>query len=224
MPSPKRILKRFTAWSYSRLAVYRECPFKACKKFLDKLPEPEGPALAKGTAMHKTCESFLKGEVKALPEMLKPFRNEVKDIKKFLVGTELQWAFSQDWKPTGWFDKNCWLRIVVDAASQPKPDLLLIDDWKSGRIYEDKQDQLDLYDLGGLLLNPEVKLVKSRFIYIDQGVIKENQLDRKDIEKAKTHWRKETIKMMLDTTFAPRPGDYCRFCYLRKSAGGPCKF
>jgi hypothetical protein len=219
-----KILKRFTAWSYSRLTVYRECPFKACKKFLDKLPEPEGPALAHGTEVHKTCEAYLNGTVKRLPIMLQPFKTEVKDIKKFLIGTELQWAFRQDWTPTGWFDKDCWLRIVVDAASQPKPTILMIDDWKTGRVYEEKQDQLDLYNLGGLLLHPEVEVSKSRFIYLDQKVIKPSQLERKDLEKAKAHWRKETTKMMLDTTFTPRPGNYCRFCYLRKSAGGPCKF
>ena len=33
-----------TAWSYSRLSDYQQCPAKFKHKHMDKLPDPPGPA------------------------------------------------------------------------------------------------------------------------------------------------------------------------------------
>ena len=220
----KASTKRFTAWSYSRLSTYRDCPFKAKCKFLDKLKEPEGPALAHGSEIHKLAEGFLKGEIKRLPTELKTLGKEFKDLKKLEVGTEEQWAFRQDWKTCDWFAVDCWLRIIVDAYAKTDVHTLVIVDHKTGRIYPEKQDQLNLYGLGGLLMYPEVNTVKTAFWYIDHNTVKEETVTRDQLPDIKKHWNKEVKAMMLDTTFAPRPNDKCRWCHFRKSNGGPCKF
>lgn len=225
MPKPPKVVKRFLAWSYSRYSDYLKCPLYAKLKHLDKIKEPEGPALEHGSAVHKSAEQYLKGIVKTLPAVLKPLANIYKELRKLgPAGVEAQWAFRQDWKECDWFAKDCWLRVVIDVFTFTSPTELLIDDHKTGRIYEEKQDQLEEYALAGFLKFPQVTKIRTRFLYIDQQDIREQVFTRDQLPAMQKSWAKKVKPMMLDTAFLPKPNDKCRFCHHRKSNGGVCKY
>ena len=241
----KTKLKRITSWSFSRYAVYRECPLKAKLKFIDRLEEPSSPAMDRGTVIHKLAEDYVKGTITRMPPDLKKVADILKTCRTFYKrrGDERQaiaedsWAFTGTWEKTVWNDwAKCALRIKLDFAHVEKRDgktVLIITDWKTGKFREEKNaeylEQLDLYALAGLILYPEVDEAWPRLVYTDQGITypkTEGEIvyARKDVKKLKLEWVKRTAKMLLDTIFAPRPGNYCRHCHFRKANNGPCKY
>ena len=59
-----------TAWSISRLNTYTQCPFKFKLTAIDRIKEPQSPAMARGAAIHKEAENYLKGTDIAVPQNL----------------------------------------------------------------------------------------------------------------------------------------------------------
>lgn len=233
-------VKQITSWSYSRYADYRQCPLKAKLKHIDKLKEPQNEAMARGEAIHKKAESFIRGEMRTLPAELKSFEKLFKEMKslykknqKVLV-VEDSWALKRDWSKTLWNDWNgCWLRIKLDLA-EIKGSTMIITDWKTGKfrpeMNEDYMEQLELYALGAFLLYPTIDTVYPRLAYVDQSLMyPENPDDLVFTRSANLSgllktWERRIKPMLADKKFAPRPNDKCRWCHFRKSNGGPCKF
>lgn len=240
MPPTKIPLKPVTSWSFSRYHDYKSCPAKFKFKHLLKLPEPQNEAMARGDAIHKLAEKYIKGEGRTLPPELKLLGDEFKMLralyKKKLSGmvVEDNWSFTNEWHQTRWDDwVKCWVRIKLDCAHVLVDDVMVVTDWKSGKFRPDQNEayleQLELYALSALLLHPRIQQVKPRLGYIDQGLFypenpEELVFTRADISRLKKLWEKRVKPMFVDKTFAPRPNNNCRWCHFRKSNGGPCKF
>lgn len=177
-----------------------------------------------------------------LTRMRKVYANRKKlQVTAMQPAVEDTWAFTSSWSETVWNDwVNCWVRIKLDVGEFQELDGLIVyvpTDWKTGRFYENQNDeyveQLELYALAAMLIHPHVDEVRPRLAYVDQGIIFPDPEDplvfkRSDLESLKKLWAKRTKPMLNDTTFAPRPGDYCKYCYYRKgnaaNGGGQCKY
>jgi len=48
-----------TAWSYSRLSVFRKCPRQFKYKFIDKIPTEDNYASSRGSLLHAKCEQIV---------------------------------------------------------------------------------------------------------------------------------------------------------------------
>lgn len=145
------------------------------------------------------------------------------------IAIEDTWAFTKDWDQTTWNDwLNCWLRIKLDVGEWEEEDDRLIyypTDWKSGRVNEENNqeytEQLELYALGALLSYPHADEVRPRLYYVDADTVYPDESEdylsftQADVPKLKKLWEKRTRPMLNDTTFAPRPGNYCRYCFYR---------
>jgi hypothetical protein len=247
---PIRRVKQFKSWSFSRLNDWEACPLRAKLKHLDKVLEPEGPALKRGQEIEAEINGFLfKGGKRAptLPESGVRFREELSALrgvaKTVLCNKDI--AFDRDWQPCPWdaWDR-AWVRIRMDLlwASSPEDPFVLprkakqavarVVDLKTGKIYEDKIDQVDLYKLGALLLEPgllpTVVAATSQLWYLDQGETRPDgswsSLLPADVEKAKRYWEKRVRPMLLDEAFLPRPSNRCRWCPHAKEKGGTCPY
>jgi hypothetical protein len=214
---------QFTAWSFSRLHQWEECPLRAKLKLLDKRQEPEGPALARGNAIHKEAEKFASGQVRALPPSLALMKDDFKELKKAKPLVEQQWAFTVSWEPTEWFAKDAWLRVICDAVTVSPPNAVVIDH-KTGKLREGYNDQVELFALAALAKFQDVATVRTELWYLDHGVIKDDEFNRSMEKKLRTKWEKRARPLLADTTFAPRPGFHCRWCHFSKSKAGPCKY
>src|SRR5574343_451723 len=62
--------------SYSSIALWQRCPREWYLKYNYKLTEPAGPALAFGTAMHKSVQNIIIGKLTA-DEAVSKFRKEL---------------------------------------------------------------------------------------------------------------------------------------------------
>lgn len=223
MANPQKIL----AWSYSRWKTYDQCPRKARYNYIDKLPQPESEAMARGSRIHKMAEDYLNGKIAKVGADLKHFAAYLKQLKSEGAGPEHELTFTNTWSPTGWFAKDAWLRIKVDVISLPERSKeLLIVDWKTGKKYDDHIQQCGLYALGGLI-TPEAHdaaTVRTKLCYTDTGEEVEEVFKRSETESLRKLWLGKTRAMLNDTKFAPLPSRSCMWCPYSKSKGGPCEF
>jgi len=229
MTAPK---PKITAWSFSRWNEYEACPQRTHFKVNLKMKEPGGPALVRGTELHKQCEDYLKTGGK-VPKELALIGDTLKDYRKRKAIPEAEFTFTKDWKPTGWFDKDAWVRIKADVTIPPildaKEPCVEVHDFKSGKLkdgYSEYGLQLDLYSLAGLLRYPTAKRAKTSLVFIDHGKVVpvENEYTQKDLKTLMKAWETRVKRMLNDTQFKPTPGNACRFCSFRKSNGGMCEF
>lgn len=180
--------------------------------------------MERGNTIHKLAEQYTKGIIKKLPAELKLFAEQFKELKKSKPQVEETWAFTKEWAETLWNDwAGCWLRIKTDASCIEDTTLYVIDH-KTGKEREGYEEQLSLYALGGMLKHPHVKTVNTQLWYLDSGNPVEMSYDIKECKELRSGWEKKVKPMMNDTTFAPKPGNHCRWCAFSKSKGGPCKF
>ena len=216
-----------TAWSYSRYADYQQCPLKFKLKHIMKMKTAGSPAMQRGSDIHKEGENWLKTPKKLkLPESYSHFADEMAHVKALSPLVEQQWGFTKDWKPTGWFAGDTFLRIVTDITIKYDDGTADIIDIKTGRKYDTNQEQMDLFSCGPFMMWPDVNEVTTRLWYVDQPKdnVVEQEFTRANFEKIKKQWDKRILPMFNDTKFAPRPNDKCKWCDFRKSEGGPCKY
>jgi len=226
------IVKRFTAWSWSRLQTYELCPAKAKYGYLDKIEEPKNNAMLRGSAIHKMAEDYvnkggrLKDELKLYEKGFKEVR-ELKKRKDVEIFTELQNGLTDKWTKTTWFGKDTWLRVIVDLAivlhSEKRARLI---DHKTGKVNLEGAVQLELYAIWGFLEWPNVDTIDGELWFLDQLWSSRHVVTfhRKDLKKLITKWTKRATPLLKDTRFAPKPNQKCRWCYFSKAKDGPCKF
>lgn len=235
---------KITSWSFSRYSTYKQCPFKAKLKFLEKLAEPGSPAMARGDAIHKEADAYVKGLGRTVPKTLSAFTNEFKGLRAAKkkddasVIVEDTWAFRRDWSETTWNDWNgCWLRVKLDVAKIEK-DTVEVIDHKTGKFspqynLADYMEQLELYALAALTkfkdkIGDAIR-VKPKLWFIDQKIVHPEEPDARiytaeDREPLRKTWEARVKPMLSDTKFAPKPSNMCRFCHFRKENGGPCVY
>lgn len=213
-----------TAWSFSRWKTYDSCPFLAKCKFVDKRPEPQNPAAARGDEIHKNLEKYVKGQIRTIhPDVGKSFSSEVVTLRKKKASAELELAYTREWMPVTWFDKSVWCRVKVDAMLSSGNAARIID-YKSGKIREEHQLQLSLYAVAGLASNVKCDSVDTEIWYIDADETVTETYTRDQLPKLKREWEIRVKPMMSDKRFKPTPGNHCRWCHFRKENGGPCKY
>jgi hypothetical protein len=217
-----------TAWSISRLNTYTQCPLKFKLTAIDKLKEPGSVAMDRGAAIHKEAEWYLNGLTAEIPESLKLMTEEFEVIKGLGAKAELEVTFTKDWGITGWFDADAWCRIKIDAMVLDK-DTIRIIDFKTGKFRPNENDayeaQLELYALAALTLYPDVDHVSAELWFLDSGDLigtKHGSYSHKDVPELRTKWETKVTPMFVDTMFAPRLNQYCKWCHFRKENGGPC--
>jgi hypothetical protein len=246
----KAALLRFTAWSWSRFNDHRRCAFYAFCKYLRKLPEPGSPAMDRGGAIHKLAEDWTLGKGDKLPPELKLFKTEFAHLRKIKANVEGQIAVDRMWKPTDWFGKDAWLRVVTDARYEENPKdgkVVSAIDHKTGKIYEENDEQLSLYIPALFSHYPRADEINLKLYYLDQGEERLYRYRREGIarprelpparkggapvvEKAPSHvalmkiWTEKSYPILTDRQFVATPNDKCRFCHYRKSNGGPCRY
>ena len=215
-----------TAWSYSRIALWEECPYKFKLKHIDKLKEEQSPAMARGDKVHKGLAAHITGEAPMPPEA-KPFCGLVAELRTMPADNrvvEQQWGFNKSWRSVGWFDKACWVRVILDAGVVYPDGTADVVDFKTGKKYGTNADQMELFALATFCRFPHLSHVTTRLWYLDSGDEDVAEFEQDARSEMIEKWEKRVAPMFADTTFAPRPNDKCKWCSFSKSKGGPCKF
>ena len=224
------LMKKITAWSWSRLQTYELCPRKFKYSYVDGIQEPKNPAMLRGSAIHKMAEDYVSkgGRLKEELQLYKKLFEEVRLLKKrkdVEIFTELQNALTEKWTATTWFGKDAWVRIIVDLAivlhGEKRARLV---DHKTGKINLDGAQQLELYAIWGFLTYPDVDTIDGELWFVDQLVGQRHVVTfyRKDLKKLQAKWTKRATPVLKDTVYRPKLNSKCRCCYFSKHKDGPC--
>lgn len=220
--------KAVTAWSYSRLNTYEQCPFKFKLTVVLGIKEPGSAAMERGTQVHKDAEIFLRVPSAELPESYKLLADELQSIKDNGAKAEVEVTFTKDWQPTGWFDKDAWVRIKVDSIVYlPKTNSIRIIDFKTGKNRGGYEDQIELYAIAALILYPDISNISAELWFVDSGEIigsSHGQYTHDMLPALKQKWEDRVVPMFEDAIWPARPNNFCGFCHFRKVNSGPCEY
>lgn len=238
------------AWSYSRLSDYQKCPQLFKFKVIEKRPEPSNEYMERGQRIHNLAELCLLKPKSKIPADLKRVAKEIALLRKLKAEPEGMLTFTDQFKAkTGWFDKDAWARVKVDAKtrityfeaiSDIAPEEVAnggrgqlgkltsgvwVVDWKTGQFKPERSaDQVELYALGAYLDDPVAEFVIVSLVFVDFGrtVHAYFDLSKKQVDRLKDKWLKKVLPMQQDRKFKPNPGPQCSWCFFSKKKGGPC--
>lgn len=207
---------RFASWSYSRLSDWQACPLMAKFKHIDKLPQPQSPAMARGEQLHKLAERYSTKQVDECPDQLQKIKPYLDRVRKVWdkIRTEEQWAFTRDWQQCDWFARETYCRMVVDLSLATASTMIVVD-YKTGKINPDHKNQLSLYAVGGFSRIPSLQMVKAKLWYIDHGQEILQDFSRDEYERIRSGWINQADLMLGDEAFLPKKNKNCQWCAFK---------
>lgn len=218
-----------TAGSFSRLAVYAECPLRAKFSYVDKIPEAPRPLPPgkseqpndRGSRIHEAAEDFVQGNREDLIHELLDFQDEIRHLRRLYsesaVLVEEDWAFDELWDECDPRDRErIFLRAKLDALVFLSADCAVAIDYKTGKRVNNEvkhAQQGQLYMLCAFFKYPELQEITVEFWYLDQNEVYQVTYSREQGMRFFELWNKKLITMTSDTEFEPKPSTWnCRFC------------
>lgn len=206
-----------TAWSYSSISTFKQCPKKYYHLRVAKdVKDEPGEAADYGTAVHLAAEEYIR-DGKPIPEKFAFIRPVVERLAA-LPGekhAELKLGMRKDYSPCGFFDADVWWRGIAD--------LLVIDghrawcvDYKTGKSarYADTK-QLDLLAGAVFAHYPQVMTIKSALLFVVSGEL----IDKKHVITERSTYVKvfdnelEQLDHAMDSgVWNPNPSGLCGWC------------
>jgi hypothetical protein len=223
-----------TSVSYSRLAIFESCEFRAKLAFIDRIPEPERPlpegktehANDRGTRIHTLAEKFVESG-KDFPAELKHFEPEFRSahrlFKKGTVTLEGEWGFTVDWKPADW--KKAVIRVKTDLHFHLTSKRSLITDTKTGKRFGNEfkhTEQTQLYAVSTFHRYPKIEECLTELWYTDVNEIWRGSYSREHGMRLAMKFNKRFDRMLSATKFRAMPSiQTCKYCpYKPKAKGG----
>jgi hypothetical protein len=166
-----------------------------------------------------------------MPEaVVLPFQRQlVNDIRSHTDKlVEQQWGFTHRWQETAWFSRDptrpTWFRAILDVAMLYEDMVVEPIDWKTGKVYGENAEQMELFALSAMCKFKPATQVITRLVYLDAQAEQIAEYSATERESLQRKWEENVRPMFADTTYLPKPNDKCRFCDGAKSRGGPCRF
>lgn len=203
------------SWSYSKLKNFETCPKRHYNVDVAKIvsEDEESGALAEGNAVHKVLDQAI-GKDMPLPlgrEYLQKWVDKMRAPGAEKVLTEQKFAITEGLTPTEYFGYDAWYRGQADVIRINGPVALAVD-WKTGKILEDGV-QLALMAQCVFSHHPQVKKIRTEFVWLKENATTRLDLSRSDMVKiwADILPRVARLKAAYDATeFPPKPGYLCR--------------
>jgi len=160
-----------TAWSYSSISTFKQCPKKYYHLKVAKDVKDKGNAATfYGNEVHKAAEHYIR-DGEPIPAKLN-YVKKILDAFNRIEGEkhcEIRMAVSKEnnvYKPTSFFAKDVWWRGIVDLLIINGEKAYIVD-YKTGKNakYADTK-QLDLMAGATFVNYPQVKVIKSALAYV----------------------------------------------------------
>lgn len=231
-------------WSFSSLMLFEQCGFKYAAQYLTQrfadalgmrielVPRRvQHPSAARGDMLHKQIDVFLKTRVESvLDPHLHYWLPAFHEIMTYPIWSEHKVAIRRDWTVTEWHSADVWARGILDLKAI-KPDALCMYDWKTGKEYDEHYAQKEFYALLLWSEHPEAEKIRTAHIYLDDHRMVPREYMHSTISYRREQWAARAGKLETATqstnlleNFPMTPNKFCKWCDLRRSAGGPCKF
>ncbi len=213
------------AISYSRYSMHNKCPQSYHWKYNEERPTTydPGPAATRGTMIHKTIEDFINKESETIHEdITKKWLPYVDELRARGAAAEVDFCFTNQWEQTAWEAEDGNTRGSLDMLLLRPDHTAQVDDWKTGRIYDDHAEQRSLYGLYVFKAFPDVTDVQVNSVYVDKNKKVTTTMSRVMVPTYTAVWEKRFERIRLPM-YPPRPGSHCNWCSFSKKKGGECK-
>jgi hypothetical protein len=209
-----------TAWSYSSIKTFEQCPKKYFHlKVAKDVKDTPGEAADYGTAVHAAAEYFIKDGT-PIPEKFKFMRPILEPLakKQGVKHTELKLGVrigDAAYEPCGFFDKGVWYRGIADLLIVDGSRAWLVD-YKTGKNakYADMK-QLDLMAGAVFVHFPEVETIKSALLYVVSQEMPKKVHTRENLVEYMTVFEEQLDRLeaaMESDTWNPNPSGLCGWC------------
>jgi len=165
--------------SYSALKLFEQCPLRYYRQRVIKdIKDEMGEAAIHGIKGHEALEARI-SDGTPLPKHL----SKLEPTCAFLSGegdiqVEREMTLNDNLEPTGWFDKDAWLRGKLDVLLV-KGKHALVMDWKTGKR---RPDMFQLRLFAGLVFRhyPDVEKVTTTLIWTKTHDVDSEVIDRSE--------------------------------------------
>lgn len=208
-------------YSYSKLALFKQCPHKYKLTYIDKIPEPgDNSALVKGSKIHSLLENFetcdKTGEYSNI--ITKFSESEIgKDILSKNSIREHCVKFDSELNANDSLKKKDTYFIGYIDRINISHTIELID-YKTGKYKDPKwqdYEQLSIYALYIFSKYPDIETIKLRYVYVEHAKENSKVLKRADADTIRKNL-KETINLieLCDKTqqYPKKPQRLCDWC------------
>lgn len=214
------------AWSHSRVKTYLDCPkMFYIQNILKSVKYEQGPEQAEGERVHKALEMRLIHKVTLGPKdaRYEPLIRSIEAMPGITYG-ERDFCLNQHLKPTGYFDKDAWVRVTVDVTKlDTAARSAWFGDYKNGKVTID-EDQLKLYAAVGFHVFPEIDTIKTNYIFLRHALCPGRTYTRDQLPAL---WQEllavpTAIQRAAATNDWPaRPSRKCGYCSVNKAGKCP---
>ena len=209
--------------SYSKLSTYETCPSKVKFRYIEKVPSAKGAAATRGSMLHASIEGYLLKEKETLHSEVDSIKEVIKMVRKKDPIIEHKLALKEDLlTPVEWGSPDAFFRQVIDCAYREEKEGF-VQEWKSGKVYDDHASQRKIYAMGTLIIWPDIEQSTATTYYIDQKHNEPLLVTRPELTLGAWQLQQRLEVMANDKYFAPRPGRYCNWCDYSRKKGGPCR-
>lgn len=207
--------------SFSSIKMYENCPKRYFHQRIEKSVKDEGNAVTEyGNRIHSALELRLRDNEDLGREAGK-YEAICRGIETLALGAddltlEEEMTLNEALQPTGWWDKDAWLRSKIDVLIR-RDDFAVMFDWKTGKRRPDF-DQLEMFAVQVFAHYPKVKKVKTTFVWLKDMKMDHETYTRDDEARL---WEKilgkihRIEKSQATDNWPARPSGLCGWC--------PCK-
>lgn len=208
-------------WSHSSLKDYEGCARRYHEvKILKKYPFKETQAVIYGKELHKAAEDYV-GKGEPLPEQFE-FIQSTLDALMAKPGRKLveyQMALTENLQPTGWFDKNAWVRGVADLLIVDDENLTAwVVDYKTGNNKYPDREQLKLMSLMVFAHFQHIREVKSALLFVVKNDMVKHTMTVDEASPEWWHYRERVgrIAASIDAdVWNPTRTPLCGWCPVK---------
>lgn len=217
-------VKPVRAWSHSAVTSFEDCPQRFYAVRILGFPDPPSKALLNGRKVHQAGAEYLQVPGTPLPATYRHFGGMMEHLRKLGAYADLKMQFREGWElhRGSNFDPEVWLRLEWDAGVVYEDKTADIIDFKTGKRYDDKNDdQMELYALSAFL-KFRVDVAQTRLWYLDSGLEVRATFTRDHAPALMSKWTERAMQMLNAKDYPPRPNKMCQYCPVSKHKGGPC--
>jgi hypothetical protein len=208
-------------WSHSSLKDYEGCARRYHEvKILKKYPFKETEAVLYGKELHKAAEDYV-GKGVPLPQQFEFIKSTLDALiaKPGRKLVEHQMALTEDLQPTGWFDKNVWVRGMADLLIIDDDNLTAwVVDYKTGNNKYPDREQLKLMSLMVFAHFPHIREIKSALLFVVKNDMVKHTMtvDQADAEWWRYRERVGRIAASIDAdVWNPTRTPLCGWCPVK---------
>lgn len=212
--------------SLSKVGTFESCAAKYKFQYIARIPRgPPGAAASRGIDAHKSFEDFILDVVPDLPESMSHYTGWLSGLKSLEgIIPEAKLAFNVAWEDRPWEAEDLWWRGVLDLLVPPQDGTAQVYDWKTGKIYDDHEDQREIYGIATSIRYPDAFQVTCTHVYLDLGKHVAVTYHKDQLLGLREKWRRRFTALEKAVEFPYNPTYSCRWCTYRKETGGPCPF